>query len=119
MNNKKTTNFDNLKVAKRIGDCRKMCGYTQQELADLLGMKRTNIANYEAGRIVPPGNVVVYMSEIFVISTDYLLGQSDSLNLINDEDFNVLQKAKAKLSDDDWVRAMDILKLVFVEAFDN
>lgn len=113
------TKFDNALVAERIKECRKMRGYSQEELANLLGMKRTNIANYEAGRIIPPGNIVVMMSEILSVSTDYLLGLSDSLEEINDEDFKVLQRAKTKMSDKDWDRAMKILKLSFVEAFED
>lgn len=113
------TKFDNALVAERIKECRKIRGYSQEELANLLGMKRTNIANYEAGRIIPPGNVVVAMSDILDISTDYILGLSNSLEEISDDDFKVLQRAKTRMSEDDWERAMKILKLSFVEAFDD
>lgn len=116
----KMTKFDNLLVAERIKACRKMCEYSQEELAEKLGMKRTNIANYEAGRVIPPGNVVVLMSEIFGVSTDYILGLSDSLNDKTDvKDLKVIQRARTKMSDEDWNRAMKILKLSFVEAFDD
>lgn len=114
------TKFDNLLVAERIKFCRKKNGFSQKSLADLLGMKRTNIANYEAGRVIPPGNVVVLMSEIFSVSTDFILGLSDSLNDKNDSvDLKVIQRARTKMSDEDWERAMNILKLSFVEAFDD
>lgn len=114
------TKFDNLLVAERIKICRKNRGFSQEELADLLGMKRTNIANYEAGRIIPPGNIVVLMAEIFGVSTDYLLGQSESFNdKVDSTDLKVIQRAKTKMSDGDWERAMKILKLSFMEAFDD
>lgn len=113
------TKFDKAIIAKRIEECRKMRGYTQERLAELLGMKRTNIANYEAGRVVPPGNVIVMMSEILKVPSDYLLGLSNSLEEINDEDLKVLQRAKSKMSDSDWDRAMKILKLSFLEAFND
>ncbi|MDT2260519.1 helix-turn-helix transcriptional regulator [Paenibacillus larvae] len=53
-------------------------GLTQDELAEMLGMKRTNIANYEAGRVIPPGNVLRDLADIFAVSTDYLLGRETS-----------------------------------------
>lgn len=59
------TKFDNLLVAERIKICRKNSGYSQEELANLLGMKRTNIANYEAGRIIPPGKGSTQETRIF------------------------------------------------------
>lgn len=114
------TKFDNLLVAERIKICRKKSGYSQEDLANLLGMKRTNIANYEAGRIVPPGNVIVAMSDIFGASTDYILGLSESFNdKVDSKELKVIQRAKTKMSDDDWERAMKILKLSFVEAFND
>lgn len=114
------TKFDNLLVAERIKICRKNSGYSQEELANLLGMKRTNIANYEAGRIIPPGNIIVAMSEIFGVSTDYILGLSESFNdKVDSEELKVIQRAKTKMSDNDWERAMKILKLSFVEAFED
>ncbi|KYG89157.1 hypothetical protein A0U40_12500 [[Bacillus] sp. KCTC 13219] len=114
------TKFDNSLVAERIKICRKNIGYSQEELANLLGMKRTNIANYEAGRIIPPGNIIVAMSDIFNVSTDYLLGLSESTNdKFDSDELKIIQRAKTKMSDVEWERAMKILKLSFVEAFDD
>lgn len=68
--------FEKKLMGKRIRDNRKRLGLSQEQLAEILGMKRTNIANYEAGRIVPPGNVVLSLAETFETSTDYILGRS-------------------------------------------
>ncbi|PCK71246.1 helix-turn-helix domain-containing protein [Paenibacillus larvae] len=62
----------------RIKKLREEKGLTQDELAEMLGMKRTNIANYEAGRVIPPGNVLRDLADIFAVSTDYLLGRETS-----------------------------------------
>ena len=114
------TKFDSAIVAERIKICRKQLGSSQEELANRLGMKRTNIANYEAGRIIPPGNIIVSMSEIFKVSTDYILGLSESpSDKIDAPELKVLQRAKNKMSDEEWERAMKILKLSFMEAFDD
>ncbi|ARF67635.1 hypothetical protein B7C51_06995 [Paenibacillus larvae subsp. pulvifaciens] len=69
-------------MGMRIKNCRKEKKISQEQLADMLGMKRTNIANYEAGRVIPPGNVLRDLADIFAVSTDYLLGREPS-NEIN------------------------------------
>lgn len=47
----------------RTGDtfraARKKLGLTQAELARLLGTNQANIANYETGRVWPPGDMLL------------------------------------------------------------
>jgi len=64
-------------LGQRIKKCRIDFGFSQEGLAERLGMKRTNVANYEAGRIIPPGNIVLELAEIFGVSTDYILGNQE------------------------------------------
>ena len=61
-------------MGTRIRQCRKEAGFSQDELAERLDMKRSNIAGYEAGRVIPPGNIIKQLADIFSISTDFLLG---------------------------------------------
>lgn len=70
-------------MGSRIKTKRQDCGLSQEELADKLGMKRTNIANYEAGRVIPPGNVLGELANIFKTSTDYILGLADTYEVVN------------------------------------
>jgi len=41
-------------IGVRIKTRREECGLSQEQLAEKLEMKRTNIANYEAGRVSNP-----------------------------------------------------------------
>ncbi|MFC3802843.1 helix-turn-helix domain-containing protein [Cohnella sp. GCM10012308] len=50
---------------------------SQEDLAEELGFKRTNIANYEAGRVTPPSDVIAKLTKIFNVSSDYLLCLDD------------------------------------------
>lgn len=59
-------------IGTRIKKCRQENEFSQEELAQKLDMKRSNVANYESGRVVPPGNVLLEMSNIFNVTTDYL-----------------------------------------------
>ena len=47
---------------------------TQQQLADLLGLTKSVISAYENGLRYPAYDVLIKISRIFKVSTDYLLG---------------------------------------------
>ncbi|OLN21431.1 transcriptional regulator [Domibacillus antri] len=107
-------------MGMRIKQKRLGIGLSQEEMSEKLGMKRTNIANYEAGRVVPPGNVLMAMSQLFKVSTDYILGLSDEEwheSATSDKDISSIQRARKNMSEDDWNRMMQIMKLSFVKAF--
>lgn len=48
-----------MEIAEYIKDIRHKLGMTQEQFAQLLSSKRYNIANYETGRTIPPGNVLL------------------------------------------------------------
>jgi len=47
------------RLTKRLAAYRKSLGMTQQDVADLTGMKRPNIARVESGRITPTLEVMI------------------------------------------------------------
>lgn len=49
-------------------------GYTQQQLADRLGVTKSVVSYYELHERVPSPEILVKLSTIFRVSTDYLLG---------------------------------------------
>ncbi|MED4052961.1 helix-turn-helix transcriptional regulator [Niallia taxi] len=67
-------------TGQRIKKLRINHEYSQDMLAEKLGMKRASIANYEAGRIMPPGDILLKLAEIFNVSTDFLLGRDIEQN---------------------------------------
>jgi HTH-type transcriptional regulator, competence development regulator len=64
-------------LGDRIRDLRIKRDLTQDQLGEMLGMKRANIANYEAGRNVPPADILSNIADIFKVSVDYLLCRTD------------------------------------------
>lgn len=65
-------------IQERIKELRTEKGYTQEELAKLLGLNsKSNIANYENGANSPSDKVKMKMCEIFNCSMDYLMGKSN------------------------------------------
>lgn len=66
-------------LALRIKELRKANGMSQKELADILGMKRENISNYERGIITNISSEVLdKLADQFNVSVDYLLGRTDT-----------------------------------------
>lgn len=113
-------------IGIRIKTCRNDVKLSQEALAEKLNMKRTNIANYEAGRVVPPGNVLLELADIFGVTTDYLLGRSDDPNgkaTFLDDDLRQIQRAKKKLKTqaerERMDRMVEMIKLSFVDAFEE
>lgn len=64
----------------RIKERRIAMGYTQEELATMLGLQKSAIAKYESGRVENiKRSVIKKMSEILNCQPCYLLGWSDDL----------------------------------------
>ena len=66
-------------LADKIIDLRKKNGWSQEELAEKLGVSRQAVSKWEGAQSVPDMTRVLQMSELFGVSTDYLL--KDSLEM--------------------------------------
>ena len=60
-------------LAEKIAEERKRNGWSQEELADRLGVSRQAVSKWESAGAVPDLQRILQMSEIFSVSTDYLL----------------------------------------------
>ena len=63
-------------LADKIIDLRKKNGWSQEELAEKLDVSRQAVSKWESAQSVPDMSRVVMMSELFGVSTDYLLKDS-------------------------------------------
>lgn len=61
-------------VSDRINFLREQKNYTQTDLAKKLGITRSSVNAWELGISVPSMQYIVELSNIFSVSTDYLLG---------------------------------------------
>ncbi|WEG14114.1 helix-turn-helix transcriptional regulator [Pullulanibacillus sp. KACC 23026] len=110
-------------MGQRIKEERLNLDLSQDALAEKLGMKRANVSNYEAGRVVPPGNILLEMSKIFNVSTDYLLCKTDTPNSdiesSLDDDIRTIQRGYRRMTNKDRKKMMNIIKVTFEEAFNE
>ena len=62
--------------AIRLKQLRKTQGYTQQQLADLLGISKSAVSMYESGVREPELALIQRMTGIFSVNVDTLIGTS-------------------------------------------
>jgi len=70
----KTTKEGTTSFGVRLAEIRKAAGFTQQELADELGVSRRMIAYYEVQSEYPPAHLLPAIAKALQLSTDELLG---------------------------------------------
>ena len=62
--------------ADKLVDLRKKSGWSQEELAEKLNVSRQAVSKWEGAQSVPDMARIIQLSELFGVSTDYLLKDS-------------------------------------------
>ena len=65
-------------LGKRIYSLRTAFGWNQVQLADKLNISKQTVSNWENENIQPSIEMLVRLSVLFHVSTDYLLGLDDT-----------------------------------------
>ena len=71
-------------VYDRIKQLREQRGFTQAELAKMLGVTRSCVNAWEMGLSMPTTQYVVALAKLFHVSADYLLGLTASSSIVLD-----------------------------------
>lgn len=80
--------MDRTLFAERIAKLRIEKGLSQFQLSQLLGVKRSVVSYYESGDRLPSFDVLIEMSRVFNVSTDYLLKGVDASRIISVSDLS-------------------------------
>ncbi|MGN1031293.1 MAG: helix-turn-helix domain-containing protein, partial [Butyricicoccaceae bacterium] len=62
-----------MKITETIPLLRKKWGFSQEELAGKIGVSRQAVSKWESGQSVPDLEKIVQLSELFGVTTDYLI----------------------------------------------
>lgn len=62
-----------MNMANRIQYLRKTNGMSQEELADRMGVSRQAVSKWESEQSTPDLEKIIIMSELFGVTTDYIL----------------------------------------------
>ena len=62
---------------KRIRDLREDRDFSQKQLAEMLNISQSTYSRYESGFLDVPSEILISLSKIYGVTTDYILGLSD------------------------------------------
>ena len=79
-----------MKNKKKLKECRKQAGYTQLDMAKLIGVARTTYAEYEQGKIQPPIDKVQKILQSLPMLKGELVDGVDDI-LIHDNQITLIQ----------------------------
>lgn len=97
---------------ERIKALRKHLGYTQQEFADRIGLKRNTIAQYEIGRNEPIDAVILSICREFNVNENWLrTGEGEMFEQMTEQQ-KIRKYAALLLNDKDSVVANAIQTLI-------
>lgn len=83
-------------LAEKIMNLRKKSGWSQEELADQLGISRQSVSKWESGASIPDLDKIIKMSDLFGVSTDYLL--KDELEEVSFSETDHVEEAVRSVS---------------------
>lgn len=94
-------------LAQRLKELRFEHKITQQEMASKLGISRSTLAGYESENKQPSYDILLKISNVFNISTDYLLGSSN--NTLSDSN---IESSSVIISDEDLLSSPEEKRLL-------
>lgn len=62
--------------------------WTQGYVADKIGIARVTYTAYENGTKTPPPDMIKKLANLYGVSTDYLLGNDEEVDLLSDEEID-------------------------------
>ena len=104
-------------LGEKLSKLRKEYNYTQEQLADILGVSRQSISKWESDNAYPETEKLIELGKIFECSMDYLLkdevaektGDSVSESYFTEK---VTEISKKVLTDKNKGKAKKILKII-------
>lgn len=72
-----------MNISERIQHLRKSKGISQEELADQVGVSRQAVSKWESGQSTPDIEKIMIMSDLFEVTTDYILKGKEPVNTSN------------------------------------
>ncbi|WP_419877753.1 helix-turn-helix domain-containing protein [Brevibacillus centrosporus] len=81
-----------MSLGERIRNRRKQLGLKQLEIAEQLGMGRSNFGHIENDRVVPSSTDLDKIADILKTKSDYLLGKTNDPSLPNEDPYALTPK---------------------------
>lgn len=70
-----------MKLEEKLQLLRKKNGYSQEQLADKLGVARQTVSKWETGQAVPELNALIMLSELYGVTIDRMVKDDEECNI--------------------------------------
>ncbi|WP_018934470.1 helix-turn-helix domain-containing protein [Gracilibacillus lacisalsi] len=104
-------------VGKRLKELRLKKGYTQQYVADVLGIGRSNLGHIENDRVSLESKHAQTLAELYDTSYDYIYTGEGEEHI--DPDIRTLRRAAKDMTPEQRKKAIKILEATFEDLFDD
>ena len=98
----------NMDIAERLQDLRKKAGYSQEQVAEMLGISRQAVSKWESGQGKPDIENIIKLTEVYSVSADYIL-------LGTEKEVTVSVEKKRELSHE-YKKAIAIIAIIAATA---
>lgn len=88
-------------LGDKLSKLRKEKNYTQEQLADILGVSRQSVSKWESDNAYPETDKLIRISELFGCSLDYLLKETNETESSDEPNVSIrkiLREKKVKKS---------------------
>ncbi|GIP29617.1 hypothetical protein J23TS9_47470 [Paenibacillus sp. J23TS9] len=92
----------------RIAELRDQRGWTQEELAQSIGITRAALSHYEKNRRKPDFEILTKLADKFEVTIDYLIGRTNQSNRVMDQEVRDFVD-QLELSDGDLLERFNLM----------
>jgi len=91
-------------LSEKITQCRKQLGWSQEELAEKMGVSRQSVSKWESTNSIPDLNKIIKLAKLFNVSTDFLL--KDEIETVQ----HLTEETNSNLAQVSLEQALDFIK---------
>lgn len=105
-----------MSIAERLQELRKQSGYSQEQVAEMLGLSRQAISKWESGQGKPEIDNIVKLTEIYNVSADYILLGTEKVSVPVSEKKELSHEYKKAIGIIAIIAATAIVTVLFITA---
>ena len=88
-----------VEIGKRIAESRRSAGFTQEELANRLGVTPQALSKWEKGASSPDLEMLISLCDILGVSADYLVGKMHFPKVLELLEHEIREKEQASITE--------------------
>lgn len=105
-----------MSIAERLQELRKRSGYSQEQVAEMLGLSRQAVSKWESGQGKPEIDNIVKLTEIYHVSADYILLGTEKVSVTVSEKKELSHEYKKAIGIIAIIAATAIVTVLFITA---